>query len=475
MLMNQLIDRIAAYIRLKGLIKKNDRVLVSMSAGKDSIFLFNVLLALGETEGFYLGLFHLNHMARGEESDSDEEHLARLAEEHGVEIFIKRSAVENGPSFEERARNIRYEILTETARKHGYGVIATAHTMDDNIETVLMRVFSGTGVYGLIGIPPRRGNIVRPLLEISSEEIYGFLRERGIPWREDETNRDVSYSRNFIRQQLIPTITGRFPMAREAILSLSATASEVIGLLDDLVMQSYPVVVERSGNDMWIYLGTIIHDRALFNHVVSSSIRSQSGARVSRSMLDEVYHKYQAHRSNIMLYRDAQIRIDKAVLGGNAGLRIRGRKDEKAIIAEWCYMVDMRDFREATVEIVETGMTIIMKMVDFAFFERNRENSRYAFVTLDERIESLYIRNRRKGDSIRSSHATKKIKNILIEMKLDGTAKNRIPILACRETVVALLAGFEHGVSNRISRDFLVDKKSRNILVVFKDCEAGPG
>ncbi|MBN2079877.1 MAG: tRNA lysidine(34) synthetase TilS [Spirochaetes bacterium] len=470
--MDPLLTKVAEFIDREKLIGKKDRVLLSLSAGKDSMFLFHALRAIGETAGFYTGIFHLNHMSRGQESDLDEEMVVRLAGENNIEIHVERAAVTEGPSFEERARNLRYRLLEEIAGRYGFNVIATAHHRDDTIETILMRIFSGTGVYGLRGIPSRRGNIVRPLLELSSKVIRDHLEEQCIPWREDASNCDVTYNRNFLRHVIIPMIVERFPMAPDAVIALSATARESALLLDDLVTRCYPDIIQHSGDETWVDTFPILHCRPLFNHVLASALRRGPGKRVTRSILDEVYHSYLGRKAHAELYRDGSIRIVGGMKNGRRGLRITPLDFNQALPPPWEYPLDTDNEGRCYADITETGLRIAIERVDRPFFEQYKKNSRYAFLRLDECPGTLYIRNRRNGDRILTERGSKKIKDLLIELKLDERAKSRVPLLVSNGTVIAFLPGFEHDVPNRISPDFLVDKKSVKVLAVFRVTES---
>ncbi len=466
--MDPLFEEIAGYIDREGLMRKNDRVLLSMSAGKDSIFLFHALCAIGERAGFSAGIFHLNHMARGDEADLDESHLYRLALEHGVEFHAERASVGTGPSFEERARALRYRLLEDTARRHGFTAVATAHHRDDNIETILMRVLSGTGIHGLRGIPPRRGIIVRPLLDVSSDAIRVYLEKNNIHWREDATNLDQVYTRNFIRHAVIPMVRERFPMAADALAALSATARETALLLDDLVDRCYPDIAQCSGDETWIDVPRLMESRPLFNHVLAHALRGRHGMRVTRSMLDEIYRSYRGGKPRAELYRDATTRLTAVTRDGRRGILVAPRGALPGSSPQWEYRLETGESGRVCAEIPEAGMTIAVERVDRVFFDAHRKNSRYAFIGLDETPGTLYIRGRRSGDRILTDCGSKKIKDLLIELKLDEAAKSRVPILVLNGTVAAFLPGFEHDVCNRISRDFLVDKKSVNVLAVYR-------
>ena len=186
-------------------------VLVAASAGIDSTVLAHALHALGESLGLRLALAHVNHGLRGAESDADQAFVEALGAKLGVPVLCRRVAPQSlragrasraRPTLQEAARRLRYAALDEMARDAGAERIATAHTLDDQAETVLLRLLRGTGPSGLGGIPERSpdGRIVRPLLGVSRRELERFAAARGLSWREDASNRDPAFARARLRR-----------------------------------------------------------------------------------------------------------------------------------------------------------------------------------------------------------------------------------------------------------------------------------
>jgi len=169
-----IIRRVRAFTMEHGMLTKRDRILLSLSAGKDSVALLDIMSQLAESLELTLGIFHLNHLSRGKESDDDEYFVKELAEQKGLRLYVKRidcSVRPSGKSFEDFSRDRRYQMLHEIAGADSWTRVATAHTMSDNSETVLMRILRGTGVHGMRGIDPVRGTLIRPLLILSSSEV----------------------------------------------------------------------------------------------------------------------------------------------------------------------------------------------------------------------------------------------------------------------------------------------------------------
>ena len=194
---------------------------VAVSGGADSVALLVLLVELRREFGIVLSVAHVNHKMRGPESDEDEGFVATLANQHKLEFFVRTLPVEGakGRGIEAAARKLRYEFFRELAQTAKITKIATAHTLDDQAETVLLRIFRGTGIRGLAGIHPRLklehngqtcGEVARPLLRIRREELRQFLRDRNQPWREDSSNQDPTFLRNKLRMSVLPALREAF-------------------------------------------------------------------------------------------------------------------------------------------------------------------------------------------------------------------------------------------------------------------------
>lgn len=182
-------------------------MLCAVSGGMDSMYLLCRLRELG----YDLAAAHYNHGLRGEESDRDEVFVRDFCEKQGIPFLSEKGDAaawsrDRGLSVEEGARKLRYTFLARAAADMGAAVIATAHNADDNAETMLLNLLRGTGLRGLGGIPPERGNIRRPMLNISRAEIEAYIRTHGIPYVEDSTNGEDIYTRNRLRHEVMPVL-----------------------------------------------------------------------------------------------------------------------------------------------------------------------------------------------------------------------------------------------------------------------------
>ena len=308
--MHELAERVLAHIRREELLRPGDRVGVAVSGGIDSVALLRLLIELRHEMGIVLSVVHFNHKLRGAESEADQEFVAGLAREHGLEFYtasgdVRRRAVDGHSGVEAAAREMRYGFFGELLGSDDSAIepgdpqglkrespvelngtaeavpfpnllrpsdeappqilnkIVTGHTLDDQAETVLMRLIRGTGMRGLGGIHPRiffqqavehedgehRGEIVRPLLEIRRRELEQYLTEIKQPWREDSSNTDSRFTRNRVRKLVLPLLEREFnPTVVESFSELAEIArdeedyweNEISGWLGTVVQWSEP-------------------------------------------------------------------------------------------------------------------------------------------------------------------------------------------------------------------------------------------
>ena len=252
-----------AYIRQHELLKPGARVGVAVSGGADSVAMLRVLLELRGKLGIVLSVLHFNHKIRGADADEDERFVAALAAEHNLEFHrasadVPAYAAERRMSLEAAGHEARYEFFISFLNQRRLEAVATGHTMDDQAETVLMRVLRGAGTKGLGGIHPKRavfscdgkqvGCVVRPLLGIRRAEARAYLASIEQCWREDASNADLQYTRNRLRHGLIPLIETRFqPSAVEALAQLAEVAREEENYWDAELGRALPGVAENGG------------------------------------------------------------------------------------------------------------------------------------------------------------------------------------------------------------------------------------
>ncbi len=270
--------RVAAFIRANGLCKPGDRVLVACSGGPDSTAMMDLMRSLSGRLGIDLGVLYVDHhqFAGSRRACAQVKARCRRWRLPFREASLDRKTPSG--SSEANLREARYRVFSRVARQGGYGLVATAHTRADQVETVLMRIFRGTGVDGLTGIPAKRSGIfIRPLLECDREEILDYLRSRRLRWFDDPTNSSKAYLRNRIRHELLPAIRRiANPSVGRAILRLSRAASRDCDLLGKMAVTLQQSSLDTGRTALPVDVLTNLHD-AVLSRVVLRMLRGLSG------------------------------------------------------------------------------------------------------------------------------------------------------------------------------------------------------
>ncbi|PTX63111.1 tRNA(Ile)-lysidine synthase [Kordia periserrulae] len=240
-----MLEKLETHITANFSFLKNAKLLIAISGGLDSVVLSKLLHKLN----YSLAFAHCNFQLRGKESDGDEIFVKELAETLNVKVFSKKFETEafakqEKLSIQMAARKLRYEWFQELARTFQYDYIVTAHHKDDALETFIINLSRGTGIEGLTGIPERNGNIVRPLLSFTREDIHAYAKEQQLQWREDSSNASTKYLRNKIRhdivpllQELHPTFMDNFEMTQQHLRGSNAIIHDRIQQLKERLLE----------------------------------------------------------------------------------------------------------------------------------------------------------------------------------------------------------------------------------------------
>ena len=237
-----MIDRIEKYIKNHNLFTKKNNLLLAISGGADSVFLFFILKKLGYT----FELAHCNFNLRGKESQEDEAFVKTLANKYGIKYHIKSFetkayANKHKISIQMAARNLRYEWFHKLLLVNHLHFVVLAHSQDDNVETFFINLIRGSGINGLCGIKAKNNKIVRPLLNVSRVDIESYLYKNNIAFCNDSSNIDVKYGRNKIRHKLIPLLKELNPNIQQTIakeISILNGTREIFNRRIDLVISS---------------------------------------------------------------------------------------------------------------------------------------------------------------------------------------------------------------------------------------------
>jgi len=431
-------DKILRFCREQQLVPPGSHIVCAVSGGADSMAMLQCLLVLRSTLDITVSAAHFNHRLRGEESDGDEAFVRRFCTEHAVPLCCGSGdaaarAAEGGFSLEEAARELRYSFLLRQE-----GTIATAHTADDNAETVLMNLIRGAGLRGLAGIPPRRDRIIRPLLAVTRDEILNFLRETGTPWREDSTNGEDFCRRNRIRHHLLPLIREENPAFSRTVLTQSLLLREEAGFLEAQA-DGAAASARRDGG----------YDCAALRALPAPLLR-----HALRSLLREQDIPCDAHHTEALL----QLVLAPETVG-RTGL-------PGGISAEKAY--GLLFFRRGALPPLEPRLLPVpgtlplpeLSAVLHCTVEEEPEHCPPDALLLNYDLLSgpITVRARQTGDAILLPGGRRTLKRLMIDRKIPAEQRDRIPVLANGGNILAV---YPLGVSRE-----LIPKPGCRILAV---------
>ena len=244
--MHNITKRVLNFIDNSGMLRDVETALICVSGGADSMVLLHIMRELSKMRAFDVAAAHFNHNLRGEESDRDENFVMDFCHSEKIPIYTGRGDVRgyaklNKLGIEESARNMRYAFFGKTAREIGKCAIVTGHTADDNAETILLNLTRGTGAKGLCGIPAKRSNIIRPILQLSRDEILNYALKHGIKYVEDSTNESFDYNRNKIRMFVMPILKEINPSFTDS----AATAGALIQADEEYLSEAADTFINK--------------------------------------------------------------------------------------------------------------------------------------------------------------------------------------------------------------------------------------
>jgi len=313
-------EKVLDIIKKYNLIENADKIVIGVSGGPDSITLLNVLLEIKKENkiDFEMGVCHVNHMIR-EEAIQDEEYVLEFCKKNDIECFVKRIDVENKAreekiGTEEAGRNARYEFFNEILEKTGANKIATAHTANDNAETVLMNIIRGSGTVGLKGIEAKRDNLIRPLIECSREEIEEYCKTNNLNPRIDKTNFENIYTRNKVRNMLIPYIKDNFnPNIIEGLNRLSDLSKQENEYLEKITQKTYKeVLIEEQENQIILDLNKFnLQELVIKNRLVLYTINILFGTRsgIEKKHIEDIIKLCSNNIGNKFLIPNKKVKI----------------------------------------------------------------------------------------------------------------------------------------------------------------------
>lgn len=388
-----MLNKLCATVKTYQMIKPGDRVTVAVSGGADSMALLFALYLKKEELGIALAAAHFNHGLRGAESDADEAFVKNFCEGFSIPCFAGRGSVVAGKKgLEAAAREARYAFFSTLP-----GIIATAHTADDNAETVLLHLVRGTGLKGLGGIAPVNGRLIRPMLEVTRGEVLSFLAEYHVDYREDSSNAGDDFLRNRLRHHVLPLLKAENPRFAENTSAMAQRLRQDEAALAALAeYDRLPDVCQLR------QLPNPVQSRILEQFLKKNGVKEPEAAHIAmaRKLL------YSDHPS-----ASAQFP------GGVCLCRVYDRLTvQKSLppLTETCLP------RSGTVEL--PGWRVVTATAE------KTENTQTVFTVCPQ--GEMVLRSRCQGDSIRLPGGTRSLKKLFVDRKIPAGERANIPVLA---------------------------------------------
>jgi len=435
------------------MFEKGQSVYVGVSGGPDSIALFHLIYSLKNELGLKtVGIFHVNHMLRDEESDKDQIFVENLAKQFQVPISIGRVNVRDLQrnyhySPEEAARIGRFHYMRDEAKKLKIDRIALGHTQDDQAETVLMRIIRGTGLRGFQAIRPiliyPETTFVRPLIEIRKDELIDYLKLEKLSYRIDASNYSTRYVRNRIRIELLPELEKNYnPRIKEILSRLPEAIGMDISFLDEITDQQYERAVKRVEDEEIFLSKEVIGELPeaiqyrIFNKAVSIldpnvEIDFYHWSEIRKAMTDETHFQISLPEDMIITFERKEVQITKKLLEPIIPYEYRLKAGERIYVKEANYNFSCEVF-------------------DKRIYKIKKDDRRYEIFDYDKLRFPLMVRNRRPGDLFQplGLAGKKKLKDYLIDKKVPSREKVYLPLFISNGKIIWV---FGLGIANDVA------------------------
>ena len=406
------------------------RIIIGLSGGMDSVALLQLLNGWKDAAGWELTAVHIHHGLRGADADADADFVLKLCASLEIPCIVRRYDVRaeartRGIGEEEAGRLLRYAAFAEIAGEDGR--IAVAHHQNDQAETLLMRLCRGTGLKGLTGMAPVRGNICRPLLFCSREELEGYCRENALRWREDASNREEIYTRNKLRLRVLPLLREVNPRAVAHISQTAALLAEEEDYLEQQAAHAYAEHVHSAPD------GALRLDRAELL-ALHPALRRRVLRRAMEHFLQQDVSAVQIEALESLLAKPTGKR--RSLLGGICAenqyetlvLSLKGEGERRG----FCYALP----QEGELFIPEADCRLTLwcshKM------DKIPQDACTIVFDYDKISQNLFCRSRRQGDFIRLPGGRKKLRELFIDCKLPREQRERTPLIAMGQEILWL-------------------------------------
>lgn len=407
-------------------------VLCAVSGGADSMCLLHILYTMAPECGFTLQCAHFNHNLRGDEALRDENFVRTWCRERDIPLTcgsgdVYAEANRTGRGIEETARILRYAFLEQTAGALGAARIATAHTADDNAETMLLHLVRGSGLQGLTGIPPRRGIVVRPLLTTTRAEVEKYCAAHGVPHVEDSTNCDESYTRNFLRRRVMPLLG---QMNSRTVENLSAAADRLRADNDYLNAQAVQTAA----------LGRMTPEGLVIDAKTLAEQPNPVASRAARRLLERAGGGKNCTAAHLGALLDLCRGSDPSAMINLPGLTARRVYGELILTpagepAATPFPAVVREGERTAYGAA--GWSVACRRTVCP--QKSVKNPDIFFLSCDKIKGTLILRSRQTGDAVKlPGRGTKTLKKLFIDEKIPFVHRAQLPVLADDAGVLAV-------------------------------------
>lgn len=446
-------QKVLRFIEQNKLISASDKILVAFSGGPDSVFALHFLEKFKRKYKIDLCAVHFNHGLRGKESDADEIFSKEFCKKKSIPIEIvklnvKLFSAKNKISIEEAARNLRYNNLLKLAEKTGSTKIVTAHNQSDNTETILLNLFSGTGFSGFSGIPIQRGNIIRPFLCLTKQEISNYLEHEKISFRVDSSNMKDDYKRNYIRNRILPLIRLKLnPAIDEALFRSSKNFENALFLNHKLIDHIIAEYVTHNSNAVSFPL--LLAD--LFDGTIPGEILKIIFKRYLKHEFE--YDDYLKINSLIQKQKGKKIQLSKKLVA---------LREEESIRIELTGKPSNNNFPLKTGDQINLGSKVIgielVKSENVQF----KNNGKIEFISADGMNENFILRAWKFGDKFKplGMKNFKKVSDFLTDLKISVSERKNQLVLTNRNQIVWI-------VGLRIDDRYKLNSKTKKIYKLW--------
>ncbi len=423
-------EKVILFIERNNLLDKNEKVLLGLSGGPDSVFALHFLHKFRHKYKIELFALHVNHGLRNEESEDDEKFCKNLCERLNVEfnsvkIDVKKFSTDKNKSIEEAARILRYEELEKFAGKVGAGKIVTAHNMNDNAETVLLNFLKGTGISGLSGIPVKRGKIIRPFLCLTKDEILFYLKKKNLEYRTDSTNLESDFERNFLRNEVVPLIKSKINLSFEkAVFRNSRILRNTKALLSRMLNEVISNYVNYGEGQIEINL----------------NVTGKYGIEA----IPEICKKVLKDKFGFDFDFDDWEKV-KSVIANQTGRKIELSKD-LICVKDRSKLIFKKIEKENTIELgrIRIGSSIRIDDKELKISESDRSKIQFGndknkeYISGDNVSEEFIVRRWQNGDKFKplGMNNFKKVSDFLTEIKIPAFRKKEQLVLVNNNNIV---------------------------------------